>query len=319
MQGSRGWWVWTVLAWARVVAGTYELQWLESLGLVVKGPPLGTARVEWASDIDGTWTALTEVALGPEGRATMEVAAVAGHRFFRATAGGRPAGPMGFAWIPPGMFWMGSPADEPGRQPDEVQRMVVLSRGFWLSDHEVTQAEYESVMGVNPARFKGDARRPVETVSWYEAIDYCQRRTERERADGTLPEGLAYRLPTEAEWEYAARAGTTGARHGELDAIAWHGGNSGGQTHPVMQKAPNAWGLHDMIGNVWEWCADWHADYPEGMATDPEGPPTGFSRVFRGGGWGSGTSACRSADRNWGMVPGSWYSFLGFRPALSEE
>ena len=308
-----------VLAWARVMAGTYELQWVEASRLMVKGPPSSTAVVESTGDMDGPWTTLAEVALGADGVGSMEVALGDERRFYRAASGGGLAGPKGFAWIPPGSFVMGSPEDEADRQPDEVQRVVVLSRGFWLSHHEVTQAQYESVMGVNPARFKGDAQRPVETVSWHEAVEYCRALTERERAAGTLPEGMAYRLPTEAEWEYAARAGTTGPRHGDLDAIAWHGGNSGGQTRPVMQKAPNAWGLHDMIGNVWEWCADWQADYPDGMATDPKGPASGSSRVFRGGGWGSSTGYCRSADRNWGLVPGSWYSFLGFRPALSEE
>ena len=115
----------------------------------------------------------------------MEVALGDERRFYRAASGGGLAGPKGFAWIPPGSFVMGSPEDEADRQPDEVQRVVVLSRGFWLSHHEVTQAQYESVMGVNPARFKGDAQRPVETVSWHEAVEYCRALTERERAAGT--------------------------------------------------------------------------------------------------------------------------------------
>ena len=131
---------------------------------------------------------------------------------------------------------------------------------------------------------------------------------------GVMPEGWAWRLPTEAEWEYAARAGATGPRHGELDAIAWHEGNSGGKTHPVKQKAANAWGLHDMMGNVWELCSDWYGDYPTGGVSDPTGSNSGSLRVFRGGSWFFGAGFCRSAGRN-GRDPG--YRDLGFRPVLS--
>jgi formylglycine-generating enzyme required for sulfatase activity len=229
---------------------------------------------------------------------------------------GKPIGTEGFVWILPGTFVMGSPSSEEGRYDDEVQHRVTLTQGFWLSDHEVTQAEYQEVMRTNPSYFKGDPNRPVETVTWNDAVLYCDLLTARERAAGRITAQQAYRLPTEAEWEYAARAGTTGARHGELDTIAWWSGNSGSGTHPVKKKAPNAWGLHDMLGNVREWCSDWYGDYPTGSVTDPTGPNWGSGRVFRGGSWYFGAGSARSADRF--RDDPSLRSFsLGFRPALS--
>ena len=152
-------------------------------------------------------------------------------------------------WCPPGQFMMGSPTSERGRDADEVQHEVVLTRGFFLAETECTQGQWEAVMGGNPSYFKG-TERPVEHVSWEEAVEYCRKLTAKQRAEGILPSGWEWRLPTEAEWEYAARAGTTGARYGELDAIGWHIGNLGGQSlHPVSQKTANAWGLYDMIPN----------------------------------------------------------------------
>jgi formylglycine-generating enzyme required for sulfatase activity len=183
-----------------------------------------------------------------------------------------------------------------------------------MSDHETTQAEYQLVMGSNPSNWKGESL-PVERVSWDDAVAYCQKLTERERAGGRITAQEAYRLPTEAEWEYAARAGTTGVRYGELDAIGWYNVNSGSKTHPVKQKAANAWGLHDMMGNVWEWCSDWSGDYPTGSVTNPTGPKSGSFRVNRGGSWGDVDGRARSAFRN-GFGLGS-RGDLGFRPALS--
>ncbi|MFZ4819615.1 MAG: formylglycine-generating enzyme family protein [Limisphaerales bacterium] len=157
---------------------------------------------------------------------------------------------------------------------------------------------------------------PMHTVSWDQAVEYCRRLTERERAAGRITAQLAYRLPTEAEWEYAARAGTTGARHGELDAIAWVYGGLFGQTNPVKQKASNPWGLYDMIGNVLEWCSDWYGEYPTGNVTDPTGPSTGTHRVARGGSWNSYPWELRSASRRLFEL-GIRSSGVGFRPALS--
>jgi formylglycine-generating enzyme required for sulfatase activity len=214
---------------------------------------------------------------------------------------------------------MGSPITEADRYVDEVQHMVTLTQGFWLSDHEVTQGEFEAVMGSNPSWHKGDSNRPVEKVTWESAVLYCQKLTERDRAAGRNTSQQEYRLPTEAEWEYAARAGTTGSRYGNLDEIGWHSGNSGLGPHPVKQKSPNAWGLYDMIGNVWEWCSDRWDDYPTGSAIDPSGPIAGTSHVFRGGSWGNGARFSRSASR-WGSD--SCFlclrNDLGFRPAFGQ-
>jgi formylglycine-generating enzyme required for sulfatase activity len=225
------------------------------------------------------------------------------------------AGDLAVRWIPSGRFTMGSPTSEPDRSSDEVQHEVVLTRGFFLAETECTQAQWEKVMGGNPSNFKG-TERPVEQVSWNDAVEYCRKLTVKQRDEGLLPVGWEWRLPTEAEWEYGARAGTAGTRYGELDTIAWHGGNTGRETHPVSQKAANAWGLHDMIGNVYEWCADWSGGYPTESVTDPTGSSSGSLRVGRGGSWDDGARFARSASRIRGG-PGGRYSGLGFRPALS--
>ena len=283
--------------------------------LTVEGPAGSYARVESAASLSGPWTMWTNVTVGAEGTVLVDLSPGSAARFYRAVAEHGPVGPTGFVWIVPGTFVMGSPLSEADRDSDEAQHTVTLTQGFWLSDHETTQAEYQLVMGSNPSNWKGESLL-VEQVSWDEAVTYCQKLTERERAAGRITAQQAYRLPTEAEWEYAARAGKTGARHGELDAIAWWSGNSGNQTRPVKQKAPNAWGLHDMIGNVWEWCSDWRGDYATGSVTDPTGRNSGSYRVYRGGSWGFDARAARSAGRG-GLDPGSRGDFLGFRPALS--
>ncbi|MBX2803130.1 MAG: formylglycine-generating enzyme family protein [Myxococcales bacterium] len=153
-------------------------------------------------------------------------------------------------WIPAGEFLMGAPAKEADRRENEPQYPVRISRGFWLGETLVTQVQWLDVMGSNPSRFQDGEdwpSRPVEQVSWND----CQAFLER------LPDGLTWRLPTEAEWEYACRAGTTEARYGQLEDVAWYGVDS---TKPVGTKVPNAWGLYDMLGNVWEWCADYYME-----------------------------------------------------------
>ena len=192
--------------------------------------------------------------------------------------------------IEPGTFMMGSPDDEKGRYDYEgPQHQVTLTQGFWPAETPCTQAVYATVMGTNPSRSKG-ADRPVERVSWDDAQEFLQRFNER------LP-GSAFMLPTEAQWEYACRAGTTTARYGELDAIAWYGRNAGGRMHPVMQKQPNAWGLYDTLGNVYEWTGDWFAGYSHTAQQDPQGPSMGGHRVIRGGSWSAtpGTAGPRTA------------------------
>jgi formylglycine-generating enzyme required for sulfatase activity len=222
--------------------------------------------------------------------------------------------------IPAGTFLLGSPADEARRQPREgPQTRVTLTKGFFLGTTDVTQAQWTVVMGTNPSYFLGDTL-PVEFVSWDDAMAFCKKLTEREQAARRLPAGWAFTLPTEAQWEYACRAGTTGPHAGDLDAMAWYSANSGYTTHPVGTKQPNGWGLFDMHGNVWEWCADWYWSYPGGSVTDPVGPESGSARVFRGGSWSHEAEFCRSAFR-FGFAPDPYRSLhsnnIGFRVALS--
>jgi formylglycine-generating enzyme required for sulfatase activity len=173
------------------------------------------------------------------------------------------------------------------------------------------------VMGSNPSRFKGDTL-PVETISWDDAMAFCQKLTGQEQAAGRLPTGYAYTLPTEAQWEYACRAGTTGDYAGNLDALAWYHDNSGGTTHPVGTKQPNGWGLFDMSGEVWQWCLDWYGPYPGGVKTDPVGPAAGPGHVYRGGDWTEIAAECRPANRH-GDAPGFGFSRIGFRVALARR
>lgn len=236
----------------------------------------------------------------------------------------RPLAPM--VWIEPGTFMISSPPDEVGRflDKEDPQTRVVLTRGYWISQYEVTQGEFEAVLGFNPSLFQGEPRRPVEKVTWFDAVRYGAQLTERERAAGRLPAGLEYRLPTEAEWAYAARAGTTtrfsygddpGYEH--LGDYAWYGGNSGLRPHPVGEKLPNPWGLYDLHGNVFEWCADWFGPLPGGAVTDPPGPEQGTDRIIRGGYWDSAPAFCRSAMRVH-FPPATRISYLGFRIVLAE-
>ena len=205
---------------------------------------------------------------------------------------------MEMVWCPPGTFTMGSPEGEKGRFSDETQHQVTLTKGFWMAKYEVTQEQWMSVMGNNPSDHKGN-NLPVEKVSWYGCREFCQKT------------GLS--MPTEAQWESACRAGSTGpyAGTGNLDDMGWYNGNSDGKTHPVGQKNQNAWGLHDMHGNVEEWCADGDGYYPSGAVTDPWGMGSGYS--YRGGDYRGISSYCRSANRG-GTYPGNSSSTLGFRP-----
>lgn len=222
--------------------------------------------------------------------------------------------------IPAGTFTMGSPESEEGRFYDESQVRVRITKPFYLGKTEVTQAQWKAVMGNNPSYFKGD-NLPVEKVSWEDAMAFCRKLTERERKKG-LPAEYTFTLPTEAQWEYACRAGTTtrfcsGDSESALSKVAWRDGNSGKKTHPVGTKSPNAWGLYDMHGNVWEWCSDWYAESLLG-GNDPAGAKSGSRRVFRGGSWCNSARDCRSALRN-GISPGNRINSLGFRVALVRE
>ena len=252
-------------------------------------------------------------------------------------------------WVKPGTFMMGTPSDEEGRGKDEKQHRVTLTEGFWLGKYEVTQGDWKALMGNQPSRFKhAGLDAPVECVSWSDCVKFCQKLTEQERQAGRLPAGYKYGLPTEAQWEYACRAGSTTAIYtgslqilGEmnapkLDEIAWYGGNSGVRyhnggdsskwkemqypqdrsgTHPVGMKKPNKWGFHDMIGNAWEWCSDWYGEYPSDSVTDPVGPSTGQKRVQRVGSWLDFAMFCRSGNRV-GIKPETRFNRIGFRLAL---
>jgi formylglycine-generating enzyme required for sulfatase activity len=211
-------------------------------------------------------------------------------------------------YIPPGGFSMGSGAAEDGRWADEGRHAVTLSRGYYLGEVPCTQALWSAVMDANPSRFAG-AQRPVEELSWQDCASFCA------SINGHI-RGLGARLPTEAEWEYACRAGSQASHHGSgsLDEIAWWHANSEGQTRPVRQKAPNAWGLHDMLGNVWEWCADWYGPYSAKPAQDPLGPSTGSRRVARGGAWCNREQDLRAALRNYWHDSGQ-IGCMGFRLA----
>ena len=244
----------------------------------------------------------------------------------------------GFVLIPAGEFVMGSPPGELGRFDDETQHRVRLTRSFWMGTTEVTQGEWAALMGNNPSWFAncGDDC-PVENVTWFDAVAYANALSRSEGleecygANGAFA-GLdcaGYRLPTEAEWEYAARAGTQTAFHSgnitrtvcaldpNLDAAGWYCGNSGDTTHPVAGKQPNAWGLFDVHGNVWEWVQDWYDDYPnDALTIDPIGPGGGGDRVRRGGSWSGYARFARAAFRDW-YGPGLRNVNLGFRLARS--
>jgi formylglycine-generating enzyme required for sulfatase activity len=183
---------------------------------------------------------------------------------------------------------------------EKPAHQVTISKGFWMGQTEVTQAAYQRVTGANPSHFKG-SKLPVENITWDDARGYCV--------------AVGMRLPTEAEWEYAARAGSGGSRYGDIDGIAQYTSNSGGKTHQVGGKQANSWGLYDMLGNVWEWVGDWFADpYPAGSATDPQGPATGTFRALRGGACLNSPRFARVSVRN-GNEPASLSYSVGVRCA----
>lgn len=275
---------------------------------------------------------------------------------------------LAMAWIPPGKFTMGSPRSEPSRRADESPRThVALTQGFWLGKTHVTIGQWKAVMGrdvrqqllhyidddvlhdlggkrqtgrsyMNFSREKAaeylaneSDDLPMYFVSWDDAMEFCRQLNALEHAAGRLPAGYEYDLPTEAQWEYAARAGTRSAIYDEpLGAIAWYDANSAdgyvgkgfkvasgatGGPRAVAGKRPNHWGLYDMAGNLWQWCRDWYGPYSGGEATDPSGPASGASRVNRGGSFGSGAGDERSASRA-ANPPAEASAYRGFRLAL---
>ncbi|MFC1793565.1 formylglycine-generating enzyme family protein [Planctomycetota bacterium] len=226
---------------------------------------------------------------------------------------------MEFVLIPAGKFEMGSPSTESDRGNNEGPvHWVIISRPFYMGKYEVTQEQYYVVAKYKPSRFKQEGR-PVENVSWDQADRFCRKLSEMK--------GGTYRLPTEAEWEYACRAGSQGIfcfgggiTYSQIEQYAWYSKNSDSATHPVGEKKPNSFGLYDMHGNVWEWCGDWYADnyYNHGVMIDPPGPQNGKSRVLRGGSWLYGARYCRSANRI-DLDPYYIRNHVGFRVVLEIE
>ena len=227
-------------------------------------------------------------------------------------------------WIPPGQFTMGSPPDELGRGGNEDQVSVKLTRGYYLAETELTQAQWKLVIPENPSAFRGD-HLPVETITWSDARRFCDQLNQQQRKAGTLPKGYCWDLPTESQWEYACRAGTTAALHhgidltsadsqcDHLEQVAWYQVNAGGKTRPVASKKANRWGLRDMHGNVWEWCRDSYTDkHPGGI--DPW-ISRGTDHVRRGGSAGYQARTCRAANRD-GLEPSAKGNGLGLRLAL---
>jgi formylglycine-generating enzyme required for sulfatase activity len=250
-----------------------------------------------------------------------------------AEASSQPAGPaldlgnnvaMKLVLIPSGTFMMGSPEDEQDRQDDEGPRhQVTITKPFYIGMYAVTQEQYELIMRDNPSRFRGP-QNPVETTSWDEATAFCSKLSQKT--------GKKIHLPTEAQWEYACRAGTTARfsfgddeaalkdSDAAINGYAWCGCNSDSKTHPIGQKKPNPWGLYDMHGNVWQWCSDWYADsYINAKSEDPKGPDSGRGRVLRGGSWCLKRQICRSAFRAVADPGGRVNGFAGFRVVVDVD
>ncbi len=335
----------------RAASGRFGLLWLVPVVLVFLG------ALFWALSPGGN-NAPTSVSKAPDKPPIAEVPFSARHALtiqqewaehlkldveFTSTPG------LTFRLVPPGKFLMGSPSHEIGRRDNETPHPVQLTQAYYISTWEVTQDQFEQVMGYNPSRFQeAPGKVPVEQLSWYEAMSFCRRLTKIDIQSGKLPLGFQYTLPTEAEWEFACRAGSQSEIHAgtlvilseknapALDPIAWYSGNSqvdfegaydssdweGLQyehdkagPNPVGQKAPNAWGLFDMLGNVHEWCSDWYQyDLASAAVIDPWGPAAGEEKAYRGGGWHSNADHCRSARRR-SFDISRHYNNLGFRVA----
>jgi formylglycine-generating enzyme required for sulfatase activity len=295
-------------------------------GVNIVGATGTVYAIESTADLAQTnsWTSLAFIQLPTTNYLFVDTSApLGGHRFYRAVLQNPPTN---MVFVPPSSFRMGSPTNEFNRTADESpQTTVILTRGFWIGKYEVTEGEYVSLMNTNPSSFPGDLSRPVSSVSWLDATNYCAKLTQQELAAGRIPAGTAFRLPTEAEWEYAARAGTsTRFSYGDdLDSSdltnhAWYAINAGLTVHSVGQKLPNPWGLYDTEGNVWEWCQDFYGALPGGVQVDPKGPasnPSGL-KVMRGGAYDYFDSDCRSAKRLF-FHPVLTDTDLGFRVVLA--
>jgi formylglycine-generating enzyme required for sulfatase activity len=296
-------------------------------GLSISGPQGQTFIIESTSHLSesAVWSQLSKTHLTRNPSLILDFdGAGATSRFYRARKETIAPDLTKFSWIPPGTFNMGSPPDEQDRDTDENPlTTVTLTRGFWMGKNEVTQGEFLELFEENPSRFKLGLNHPVDNTSWDIAMLYCERLTQREASAGRLPEGYVYRLPTEAEWEYACRAGTsTRYSFGDdpdfllFDDYAWHLDNTGGRTHPVGEKLPNPWGLHGLHGSVYEWCLGWHVTYPGGHVTDYISAPDS-NHVLRGGAWSDRPRNGRAAERHWFGIDLN-FGNVGFRVILAD-
>ncbi len=306
----------------------------------VAGDAGSPCALQFATNLAGgtVWLTLSNFSLAGSPSSVADPArATNQQRFYRVAV----IAPTNAAWIPAGTFTMGSPTNELLRNLTETQHVVTLTKSFYLAKYPVTQGNYLTLMSTNPSYytpangFAADTNRPVEQVSWSDATNYCAKYTQQERTAGRILANWSYRLPTEAEWEYACRVGTTTPFYTGTNLLygmanfnvqyEYVGGvgltnSSGGfflnRPSAVGSYAPNARGLYDMAGNVWEWCADWSGNYSTNSVSDPQGPGTGTARVFRGGAFNSQGDFCRSARRN-STSPGAVVNTIGFRVALS--
>ena len=326
--------------WANAQTSTLSLQLVGGNARVSVTADAGTPiSVQFTTDLSGnpTWVTLTKYTLYGNPTVTIDPAGVGTARFYRAVV----TAPANMAWVPPGGYAMGSPTNEAGRGPNnETQHTVTLTNGFFMGKLQVTQGAYVSLMHTNPSYFNtnngfaADLNRPVEQVSWSDATNYCNLLTLQEQSAGRIFPNWVYRLPTEAEWEYACRAGTTTQFYygtNLLSGMANFDGryeyqgtgtvfNASGiflnRTVAAGSYAPNSLGLYDMAGNVWEWVADWYASYAATPQTNPPGPATGTQRVFRGGALNATGALCRSANRN-KADPSTAVNTIGFRVVLT--
>jgi formylglycine-generating enzyme required for sulfatase activity len=304
-----------MLTWQEYIAGTnptnrQSVLKLRDLAVTANGRQFWlstvsnrTYEVDWSEGLKN-WQPLRSNIFGNGEPLLVNDDMAVAKRYYRALITSYPRPPTaipGLVWIDPDAYTMGSPVSENGNGDERPQTVVTFTKGFGMGKKEVTQREYRAVMNTNPSYREGDDL-PVEQVSWSDATNFCARLTARERTEGRLPVGYYYRLPTEAEWEYACRAGSTnrsfwGNDNSQADIYAWCRENSGNVTHPVGTKLPSHWGLFDMQGNVWEWCQDGLGIYPGGSATDWNQSSTGLRRSARGGSFDDPGDSLRSADR----------------------
>ncbi len=307
--------------------------------LNITAEPSSPITLQFATNISdaAVWLPLTNFTLYSSPIQITDPSAAGDCRFYRALI----TVPANMAWVPAGAFTMGSPTNEAGRGPNnETQHGVTLTNGFFMGKYLVTQAAYLSLIHTNPSYFNTnngfalDLTRPVEQVTWSDATNYCNLFTVQERAAGRIFTNWAYRLPTEAEWEYSCRAGTTNQFYygtNLLSGMANFDGryeylgtgtvfNASGialnRTVAVGGYSPNAFALFDMAGNVWEWVQDWYAVYSTASVTNPPGPSSGTQRVFRGGALNATGALCRSANRN-KADPSTAVNTIGFRMVLA--